>query len=40
MQATDPVVTFLLLLAIGVIAGFLFDRLAGPSWLARRGVPG
>jgi uncharacterized membrane protein YeaQ/YmgE (transglycosylase-associated protein family) len=23
-------------LAIGVIAGFLFDRLAGPSWLARQ----
>ena len=36
MQATDPVVTFLLVLAIGVIAGFLFDRLAGPSWLARQ----
>jgi uncharacterized membrane protein YeaQ/YmgE (transglycosylase-associated protein family) len=36
MQATDPVVTFLLVLAIGVIAGLLFDRLAGPSWLARQ----
>jgi uncharacterized membrane protein YeaQ/YmgE (transglycosylase-associated protein family) len=36
MRATDPVVTFLLVLAIGVIAGFLFDRLAGPSWLARQ----
>jgi uncharacterized membrane protein YeaQ/YmgE (transglycosylase-associated protein family) len=36
MQATDPSVTFLLVLAIGVIAGFLFDRLAGPSWLARQ----
>ena len=36
MQATDPGVTFLLVLAIGVIAGFLFDRLAGPSWLARQ----
>lgn len=36
MQATDPVVTFLLVLAIGVIAGVLFDRLAGPSWLARQ----
>ena len=36
MQATDPVVTFLLVVAIGVIAGFLFDRLAGPSWLARQ----
>jgi uncharacterized membrane protein YeaQ/YmgE (transglycosylase-associated protein family) len=36
MQATDPAVTFLLVLAIGVIAGLLFDRLAGPSWLARQ----
>jgi uncharacterized membrane protein YeaQ/YmgE (transglycosylase-associated protein family) len=36
MQAADPVVTFLLVLAIGVIAGVLFDRLAGPSWLARQ----
>jgi uncharacterized membrane protein YeaQ/YmgE (transglycosylase-associated protein family) len=36
MQATDPGVTFLLVLATGVIAGFLFDRLAGPSWLARQ----
>ena len=36
MHATDPVVTFLLVLGIGVVAGFLFDRLAGPSWLARQ----
>jgi uncharacterized membrane protein YeaQ/YmgE (transglycosylase-associated protein family) len=36
MQVTDPAVTFLLVLAIGIIAGFLFDRLAGPSWLARQ----
>jgi uncharacterized membrane protein YeaQ/YmgE (transglycosylase-associated protein family) len=36
MQATDPNVAFLLVLAIGVIAGFLFDWLAGPSWLARQ----
>jgi uncharacterized membrane protein YeaQ/YmgE (transglycosylase-associated protein family) len=36
MQAADPAVTLLLVLAIGVIAGFLFDRLAGPSWLARQ----
>ncbi len=34
--ATDPVVTFLLVLGIGIIAGVLFDRLAGPSWLARQ----
>ena len=36
MPATDPAVTFLLVLAIGVVAGILFDRLAGPSWLARQ----
>ena len=36
MQVTDPAVMFLLALAIGVIAGLLFDRLAGPSWLARQ----
>ena len=36
MRATDPAVIFLLVLVIGVAAGFLFDRLAGPSWLARQ----
>jgi len=36
MQVTDPAITFILVLAIGIIAGLLFDRLAGPSWLARQ----
>jgi uncharacterized membrane protein YeaQ/YmgE (transglycosylase-associated protein family) len=36
MRATDPVVTFVLILVIGILAGVLFDRLAGPSWLARQ----
>jgi uncharacterized membrane protein YeaQ/YmgE (transglycosylase-associated protein family) len=36
MRATDPVVLFVLVLVIGVVAGILFDRLAGPSWLARQ----
>ena len=36
MRATDPIVTFLLVLVIGVAVGILFDRLAGPSWLARQ----
>ena len=36
MSATDPLVTLLLILVIGVVAGLLFDRLAGPSWLARQ----
>jgi len=36
MRATDPAVLFVLVLAIGIVAGILFDRLAGPSWLARQ----
>ena len=36
MFATDSVVTFLLVIVIGTVAGILFDRLAGPSWLARQ----
>lgn len=36
MRATDPVVTFLLVLAIGVAAGILVDRMAAPSWFARQ----
>jgi uncharacterized membrane protein YeaQ/YmgE (transglycosylase-associated protein family) len=36
MRANDPAVLFLLVLAIGIVAGILFDRLAGPSWLARQ----
>jgi uncharacterized membrane protein YeaQ/YmgE (transglycosylase-associated protein family) len=36
MRATDPAITFLLVLVIGIAAGLLFDRLAGPSWLARQ----
>jgi uncharacterized membrane protein YeaQ/YmgE (transglycosylase-associated protein family) len=34
--ARVPAVTFLLVLAIGIVAGLLFDRHAGPSWLARQ----
>ena len=36
MRADDPVVTFLLVLVIGIVAGILFNRLAGPSWFARQ----
>lgn len=32
----DPALTFIAVLVIGIAAGFLFDRLAGPSWLARQ----
>ena len=36
MRTTDPAVTFLLVLVVGIVAGILFDRVAGPSWLARQ----
>jgi uncharacterized membrane protein YeaQ/YmgE (transglycosylase-associated protein family) len=36
MRAPDPGMTFIIVLVIGLVAGFLFDRLAGPSWLARQ----
>ena len=36
MRATEPVVAFLLVLVIGIAAGILFDRMLGPSWLARQ----
>ncbi len=32
----DPGVIFLLLLVIGIAAGLLFDRFAGPGWLSRQ----
>lgn len=36
MRAIDPAISFIILLVIGAAAGFIFDRLAGPSWLARQ----
>jgi uncharacterized membrane protein YeaQ/YmgE (transglycosylase-associated protein family) len=36
MRATDPAVTLLLVVVVGIAAGILFDRVAGPSWLARQ----
>jgi uncharacterized membrane protein YeaQ/YmgE (transglycosylase-associated protein family) len=36
MHSADPATGFLVVLVIGVAAGILFDRLAGPSWLARQ----
>jgi hypothetical protein len=32
----DPFLHLLILLAIGIIAGLAYDRLAGPGWLERR----
>jgi uncharacterized membrane protein YeaQ/YmgE (transglycosylase-associated protein family) len=34
----SPTVTFLIVLAIGVLAGLLFDRFAGPNWFKRQIV--
>ncbi len=36
MGGIDPAVTFLIVLVIGIAAGFIFDRFAGPSWLVRQ----
>jgi uncharacterized membrane protein YeaQ/YmgE (transglycosylase-associated protein family) len=32
----SPGVVFLILLIIGIAAGLLFDRFAGPGWLSRQ----
>jgi len=32
----DPFVSFLVVLVIGVAAGLIFDRVAGPGWLGRQ----
>jgi uncharacterized membrane protein YeaQ/YmgE (transglycosylase-associated protein family) len=31
-----PAITFLIVLAIGIAAGLVFDRFAGPGWLTRQ----
>jgi hypothetical protein len=35
-MSLDPAVVFVLLLAIGIVAGILFDRIAGPGWFKRQ----
>ena len=35
-MSPDPAVTLVLLLGIGIIAGILFDRVAGPGWFKRQ----
>jgi len=32
----SPVVSFLIVLVIGIVAGLLYDRFAGPGWLTRQ----
>ena len=31
-----PAALFLILIVIGIVAGLLFDRFAGPGWLSRQ----
>jgi uncharacterized membrane protein YeaQ/YmgE (transglycosylase-associated protein family) len=35
-MSLSPPVTFLIVLVIGILAGLIFDRLAGPGWLKRQ----
>jgi len=32
----DPAVILLIILIIGIVAGLIFDRVAGPGWLTRQ----
>jgi uncharacterized membrane protein YeaQ/YmgE (transglycosylase-associated protein family) len=32
----DPAVTLVVILIIGIVAGIVFDRVAGPGWLTRQ----
>jgi uncharacterized membrane protein YeaQ/YmgE (transglycosylase-associated protein family) len=36
MRATDPVIAFVIVVVIGVAAGLIYDRVAGPGWLGRQ----
>jgi len=33
---SDPLATFVLVLLIGIVAGIIYDRFAGPGWLSRK----
>jgi uncharacterized membrane protein YeaQ/YmgE (transglycosylase-associated protein family) len=33
---TDPALTFAIIVVIGIVAGLIFDRFAGPGWLTRQ----
>jgi uncharacterized membrane protein YeaQ/YmgE (transglycosylase-associated protein family) len=35
-MSLSPTVTFLIVLLIGVAAGLIFDRMAGPNWFKRQ----
>jgi uncharacterized membrane protein YeaQ/YmgE (transglycosylase-associated protein family) len=32
----DPIVSLLLIIVIGIVAGVVYDRYAGPGWLTRQ----
>lgn len=32
----DPFLSLILILIIGIVAGIIFDRVAGPGWLTRQ----
>jgi uncharacterized membrane protein YeaQ/YmgE (transglycosylase-associated protein family) len=32
----DPAIAFLVVLVIGIVAGIIYDRVAGPGWLSRQ----
>ena len=36
MRATDPVVALVVVIIIGIAAGLIYDRVAGPGWLGRQ----
>ncbi len=36
MRPTDPVAILMVIAIVGIVAGIIFDRLAGPSWLTRQ----
>jgi uncharacterized membrane protein YeaQ/YmgE (transglycosylase-associated protein family) len=36
MRAADPLVAFVVVIVIGVAAGLIYDRIAGPGWLGRQ----
>jgi uncharacterized membrane protein YeaQ/YmgE (transglycosylase-associated protein family) len=35
-MSLSPAISFLIVLVIGVVAGLIFDRFAGPHWFKRR----
>jgi uncharacterized membrane protein YeaQ/YmgE (transglycosylase-associated protein family) len=36
MRTTAPLIALIVILVIGIAAGLIFDRVAGPGWLGRQ----